>query len=115
MPTHSVLPEDEVRRRVRQRLESRRLPLLRPDHISAGYGSANMCCACDQLIDRTKIEYEVAAADKAQRLTFHFACYVIWQRMCSERMDERSQQGLESQERTPSGSGPSRASSAPAG
>jgi hypothetical protein len=85
MPTHSVLPEDEVHQRVRQGLESGRLPVLRPDHIHAGYGSRNPCCACGQRIDPAKIEYEVIGADGLQKLIFHFACYVIWQRECSLR------------------------------
>ncbi len=91
MPTQSVLPEDEVRLLAQQRIEGGRLPLMRPDHINAGYGSGDTCCVCDQSIDPTKIEYEVAGPDKAHRLAFHFACYVVWQRECSQRMDERAQ------------------------
>lgn len=93
MPTHSVLPEDEVQQRVRQSLESGRLPVLRPDHIHAGYGSGNTCCACEQRIDPAKIEYEVAGPDKLKKLIFHFACYVIWQRQCSLRPDESTASG----------------------
>ena len=90
MPTHPVLPEGQVRLQVQQRIAGGRLPLLRPDHIHAGYGSGDICCACDQPIDQSKIEYEVVSAG-GQKLTFHFACYVIWQRECSQRMDERNQ------------------------
>jgi hypothetical protein len=82
-----VLPENEVHQRVRESLESGRLPVLRPDHIHAGYGSRNTCCACGQRIDPAKIEYEVAAPDGLRKLIFHFACYVIWQRECSLRAD----------------------------
>jgi hypothetical protein len=85
MPTHSVLPEDEVHQQVRQSLESGRLPVLRPDHIHAGYGSGNTCCACGQRIEPAKIEYEVAGPGQLQKLIFHFVCYVIWQRECSLR------------------------------
>lgn len=101
MPTHSVLPEDEVHRRVRESLESGRLPVLRPDHIHAGYGSRNTCCACGQVIDPAKIEYEVAGPEGLQKLIFHFACYVIWQRECSLRADAPTATG-----RSPAGDRP---------
>lgn len=112
MPTHPVLPEEQVRLQVQQRIETGRLPLLRPNHIHAGYGSGNICCACDQLIDPTKIEYEIATPDTARKLNFHFACYVVWQRECSQRMDERSRSRPEMPERKPPAPGKSRKASA---
>ena len=112
MPTHPVLPEDEVRLRVQQRIDTGGLPLLRPDHIHAGYGSGNICCACDQPIEPTKIEYEIVTPDEARKLIFHFACYVIWQRECSQRMDERNHPPVESRESQPPARAKSRKSSA---
>ncbi len=100
MPTHSVLPEDEVRERVQQALETGRLPLLRPARINAGYGSRGICCACVRVIDTDKIEYEVASPDNLQKLIFHFACYVIWQRECSARMQHSMAPGAPRGEET---------------
>jgi hypothetical protein len=80
-PTHR-----EVRLRAQRSIEAGRPPLLRPDHISAGYGSLNICCACNQSIEPKKIEYEVVVSSKLHWLIFHFACYVVWQRECSHCM-----------------------------
>jgi len=65
--------------------------LMRPDYISAGYGSSHACSVCDLPIERAKIEYEVLTPDKLRKLIFHFTCYVIWQRECSRLMGEPSQ------------------------
>ena len=90
MPTEPLLPEGELRDLVRRRIEAGRLPLMRPDQIDAGYGRSKLCCVCDDPIDPTKIEYDVTGPDRLRALVFHFACYVIWQRECSELMGERS-------------------------
>jgi hypothetical protein len=86
MPTESQLPDRELEGRVRQRIEDGRLPVTRPEHIDGGYGSGRPCAACEQLIAPTKIEYEVIDPRNGQRLPFHFACYVSWQRECTQRM-----------------------------
>src|SRR5690242_993901 len=98
MPTETVLPESELRALVRWRIEGGRLPLMRPDQISAGYGSAHTCCVCDQPVEPTKIEYQVETPDKLRQLVFHFACYVIWQRECSRLMGGHSQSPEEPRE-----------------
>jgi hypothetical protein len=98
MPTGTVLPESELRALARWRIDAGRLPLMRPDQIIAGYGRANTCCVCNQLIEPTKIEYEVETPDKLRRLIFHFACYVIWQRECSELMGEHPRSPAEPHE-----------------
>ena len=98
MPTETVLPESELRALVRWRIEGGRLPLMRPDQISAGYGRSNACSVCDLPIEHTKIEYEVQTPDTLRRLIFHFTCYVIWQRECSRLMEEPSQSPEEPRE-----------------
>jgi hypothetical protein len=98
MPTETVLPESELRALVRWRIEAGRLPLMRPDQISAGYGRSNACSVCDLPIEQTKIEYEVQTPDTLRRLIFHFACYVIWQRECSRLMGQPSQSPQEPHE-----------------
>jgi hypothetical protein len=86
MSTEPVLPEEALRSRVRQLMETGRLPAMRPMSIIAGYGGGQRCAVCDQAIASSMLKYEVLAPDK-QPLRFHFACFVIWQRACPKTLD----------------------------
>jgi hypothetical protein len=57
---------------------------MMPSLISAGYGTATALCAlCDLEISSHQAMYEIDDPRSLDRvLTFHFACYVIWQREC---------------------------------
>ena len=79
--TEPVLPENELQPRIGERLADGRLPAVRPAHIAAGYGQGSVCAGCGEAIQPKRVEYDVSVAGK--RLRFHFACFVIWQRMCS--------------------------------
>jgi len=90
MPTAPVLPESELLLRVRQRLDEARLPLFMPSSISAGYGTgAEVCQLCGLGISPEQTIYEVNDPRTSKLLGFHFACYVLWQRECSQRLGSR--------------------------
>ena len=86
MPTEPVLPADELRMRVMQRLETTRLPILLSLRIDAGYGSGASCALCDLAIAGDKIEYDVTDPRTNKRLHFHYACHAAWQRECALRL-----------------------------
>ena len=88
MPAEPVLPESELRSRVLQRIEDGRLPVVLSTAIYAGYGRGFQCDLCDQPISRDKIEYDVARPRGDERLHFHFACHVAWQRECALRLKD---------------------------
>ncbi|HEY6824616.1 MAG TPA: hypothetical protein VI195_09255 [Steroidobacteraceae bacterium] len=76
--------------RVRQRIDAGRLPLFMPTTISAGYGTgAEVCQLCDLGISAEQTMYEVSDPRTSRLLGFHFACYVLWQRECSQRLASR--------------------------
>ena len=87
MPTESQIRDRELRSRVRKRIENGRLPLILSRDIAAGHGSGkNTCAACDQLITRDHIEYEVQSTRIPVPLLFHFGCHVVWQIECAKRL-----------------------------
>lgn len=84
MPTESQLQDAALRLRIRQLVESGRLPCLVPKQIAAGYGStSHVCMACDDPITHTQVEYEIQNDTDGRRLTFHFGCFVVWQLECA--------------------------------
>lgn len=61
---------------------------MRPEVIYACFGSGgSTCSACEQVIERGKVEYEIEHPQSTAWLIFHFDCYVIWQRECMQRLD----------------------------
>ena len=91
MPTEPVLPENELRLRVVQRIEDGRLRCVLSTSIDAGYGTGEQCEVCDQPITPDKVEYDVTDPHSGKRLHFHFACHAAWQRECARRLkDSRS-------------------------
>ena len=83
MPTESQLRDTALRLRVRERIENGRLPMMVPTLIEAGYGSGEVCVACDQPITSTQVEYELADCRDGRLLCFHLGCHVVWQIECA--------------------------------
>jgi hypothetical protein len=67
--------EVRIANHVRQRIDAGELPLERPK-ISSGFGNGEVCCACDQKIDRAQFMYEVRNTETTYRL--HVGCYGVW-------------------------------------
>lgn len=86
MPTESNLPESELNARVRHRLDEGHLPTELFVAINAGCGTRASCAVCDEQITSDKIEFDVTDSRSARRLSFHFACFSIWQRQCAARL-----------------------------
>jgi hypothetical protein len=83
MPIESWLRNTALRLLVRQLVESGRLPVMLPRQIAAGYGSGRLCCACDEPITSTQVEYEVDDYRDGGRLCFHRGCHMAWQLECA--------------------------------
>jgi hypothetical protein len=85
VPTEDVLPESELRLRVKQRIREGRLPVTLVTLINGGCGAGQACPVCDEPVKRDKVEYAIVDPCNVNHLIFHFACYVIWQRECARR------------------------------
>jgi hypothetical protein len=87
MHSNSILPENELIQRAKQGINDGRLPVVLPSLISAGYGTGTMPCAvCGLVISRDQVAYEIDDPRNPDHLlSFHFACYVVWQRECAKR------------------------------
>ena len=59
MPTESQLQDSELRQRVAEHIDARRLPLILPSQIAAVYGKGQRCAACGLPITSKQVEYEV--------------------------------------------------------
>ncbi len=89
MPTESQL-RNELRRRVRERIEFGQLPVMMAKQVAAGYGSGRVCAACDEPITSTQVEYEVDdCRDGYRLLRFHPGCHSLWQLECAGGVDIR--------------------------
>ena len=81
MPTDVGLSESELRLRVQQRIKDGRLPVALVTLVNSGAnGRGHACGVCDRPVMRDKVDYDT------NHLTFHHACYVIWQRECARRI-----------------------------
>ncbi len=91
MQSAAFLSDGELLRRVQQRIDEGRLPVILPSLISAGYGAGTApCVVCDLAILADQVIYEIDDPRRVDELLpFHFACYVIWQRECAQRMKNR--------------------------
>jgi len=91
MQSTSVLSERELLQRVQERIDEGRLPVILPSLISAGYGAGTAPCAvCDLDILADQVIYEIDDPRRVEELLpFHFACYVVWQRECAHRLNNR--------------------------
>ena len=82
MSIESKLRHTELRSRVRQRIENGRLPMMVPESILGGYGSGQLCVACDQPITNTQVEFAVAQSRDRARFCFHLGCHAVWRAEC---------------------------------
>jgi len=88
MPTGPGLTDNDVVQRVEDRIDTGQLPCLRPETVYGGFGSGRTACSgCEQVIESGKVEYEIEDPQSKAWLSFHFHCYVIWQRECIQRLD----------------------------
>jgi hypothetical protein len=89
LPTELPLPEGYLSRCVQQRIHGGRLPLVTCPQVNARYGTGDEDCeVCDQAIHLAQIAYEVTDDRNGNRLMFHNACYLTWQRECARRLAE---------------------------
>lgn len=79
----SEVSESAVRQRLRELVAAGRLPAITPVEIAAGYGHGRVCVACDRPVTNHQMEYEVGDAGEERRLSFHSACYLLWQSECA--------------------------------
>jgi hypothetical protein len=86
MPTESQLRDPALRTRIHRRIEERRLPVMVPKRISAGYGTGSRCDACDQPITLSQVEYDIDDVPYGAPLSLHLGCHVLWQIECVKRM-----------------------------
>ncbi|MBV9723774.1 MAG: hypothetical protein JO299_01250 [Gammaproteobacteria bacterium] len=74
-----------VRQRLRELLANGRLPAMAPMEIAAGYGHGRVCIACDQPVTQHEMEYEFNDPREDRQLSFHSACFLLFQSECVER------------------------------
>lgn len=87
MTTEPSLSESELLALVQRGISEGQLPILVPPVISAGYGTGReLCRVCALVIPTDRAAYEVTDPFQPAILTFHFACYVVWQRECAQRL-----------------------------
>ena len=95
MPYGPRLPQEEILRRVRQRIQEGRLPVALSSDITAGYGGAgDMCCVCDEEIISKHVEYEFTDSRDGAHLPFHLVCHTVWQLECIRRISEQDPDSL---------------------
>jgi len=83
MPTESQLRDHDLRVRIRRLIEQGVLPVMVPKQIAGGYGSGDLCVACEKPITGTQVEYEIEDFRNGRSLRFHLGCHVVWQIECA--------------------------------
>lgn len=89
MPTEASFLENELRLRVQRRIDGGRLPVALVSRIDGSNGTGRVCCVCDQPIIFENIDFDVVVdvpTTACLSLSFHSACYVIWQQVCAHRV-----------------------------
>ena len=89
MPVGCTLPDDELRSRARERIDSGRLPLAISTFVDAAFGTGNTCRLCDEPITREHVEYEVRDRPQDKGFVMHLRCHQNWQLECIHRMWRR--------------------------
>ena len=85
MPTDATTVQDGLRLRVRRLIDDGSLPPESHVQIDARYGDGSVCSACDQPITRYQVEYDSFDLCTTKSLSFHLACYAVWQLECKLR------------------------------
>jgi len=76
------LPEAELRRRAREKMQRGRLPPSSDGPIWGGRGNGLPCVVCESPIGADEVEYEVADGDGGEVFRFHLPCHSVWQFEC---------------------------------
>lgn len=81
-----VSVEEDLRRRVRRRIEEGRLPDLPVTDLYAGFGRNHLCSACGNAITPHQVEYELPdPRNESNPIVLHLHCHRLWQVECGER------------------------------
>jgi hypothetical protein len=73
---------EDLRRRVRRRIEEGRLPNLVVNDLYAGFGRNHVCSACGNAITPQQVEYEFADPRNESLIVLHLHCHTLWQAEC---------------------------------
>jgi len=81
-----VCVEEDLRRRVRRRIEEGRLPDLPVTDLYAGFGRNHICSACGSAITPHQVEYELPdPRSEGRPIVLQLHCHRLWQVECGER------------------------------
>ena len=89
MPYGPHAPEEQLRRKARQRIADGRLPTVISRTMDAGYGSGATCNVCEHPIGPMQVEYEVKGDKEGSLLRFHLHCHSLWQIECVNSLSGR--------------------------
>jgi hypothetical protein len=84
---------EDLRRRVRRRIEDGGLPALVVDELYAGFGRNQVCSACGNAITPQQVEYELADPRIENPIVLHLHCHKLWQVECGARSQAAKGQG----------------------
>ena len=71
------MPDESLAAKVREKLASGSLPPREELKTWAGYGTGDLCCACDVPILPAQVEYELDMPD-GERFKMHAGCHGLW-------------------------------------
>jgi hypothetical protein len=76
--------EDLLRERVRQAIDSGKLPARKPDRMLGGLGTGKLCAVCAGMLTPTQMEIEVefdrgGTSPGPARYWTHPRCYAAWE------------------------------------
>jgi len=80
-----VSPGEELRRRVRRRIEEGQLPSRVVTDLYAGFGRNHVCSACGDAITPQQVEYELTDPRNESSIILHLHCHRLWQAECGSR------------------------------
>jgi hypothetical protein len=70
------MDDDEIRRRIRDKMASGDLPRQHSVRTWAGFGTGKTCGACDDAIQTDTVELEAEGVDRKFRF-YHSRCYML--------------------------------------
>jgi hypothetical protein len=70
------MDDDEIRRRIRDKMASGDLPRQHPLRTWAGFGTGQPCGVCNDIIGSDTVELEAEGADRKLRF-YHSRCYTL--------------------------------------
>ena len=71
---------EQLRQRIRERLDRGELPRERQDRTWDGHGIGLPCDGCREAIDRDKLEIELQFLSETgfRSVSFHTLCFALW-------------------------------------